>query len=539
MLALGKLLGVGSKHRHVFLTVFGKQLAAHKWSIAIDLIDQKNELYEDISTSYKEAAYIPLSLPTVGAIGQNGVVTVKFKCHDKWELQSPADAVYRFDASSFDRRSSFSVIIEDRSATCQALTFEVDVAAMLKGKLLEAPLLVVVSHPLSEITSTRGSMKRDHFHVMIVCPHEFEVQAARRVFERDTNSRFLQAYRDLPFNIRICRDWNLSGTNVAVVAQAHPGGIECMKLICQVAMHFSVDLIAMTGLCSAAEFKCGGVELGSVMVARRTTTLLGRKETEDGQYEMQSQYKEVDKDLVPLISQLVNEGSDEWMKYVPDEAHPPSPRYIRDLTLNVVGEASSEGRSKRQLMDQLQQQLPHVDIRVFDEILNMMRRQPDPWVEATGQYGDMFVITAEGEKYYRERQFLRKDNVTVVFDSMASTNDETEDLASRLTTLKQQLGDRNVKAIDCESHYFMEKATECFAPGHAVVMKGVSDPGSLISKLQKYQKFAASTPAAFLRHFITRRMNLKNTSVLTASVLIAESKSDSSSSTSLNNSGMT
>ena len=48
--------------------------------------------------------------------------------------------------------------------------------------------------------------KRDHFDVLIVCPQESELQAARHVFEHETKSKFEGAHTDLPYNLTIHMD---------------------------------------------------------------------------------------------------------------------------------------------------------------------------------------------------------------------------------------------------------------------------------------------------------------------------------------------
>lgn len=511
----------GLRLKRVEYAVFGKAIEAQKkWNIHIDIIDSSKMKYEDVLRRMKESGFAPLGAPGTSAIGRDGEITLKFECRDEWQLCSQEDAECHIDASTFIDYYSYSVNIEDSSAVAKSLTFAVRASFMSEGKQVEAPkpFKLVVGHPLPAATPTPGFAKRDHFHSVVVCPSESELQAAQRVFENGTNSKFKSAHTDLSFNLRMCRNWNSSGTNMALVAQNKEGGIECSKLIHDIEKHFSADLIAMTGTCAGEEDMFGHVEHGCVLVARRTTTVSGGKERSDGLFDAFAQYKEVDGRLASFIDQLVHESSSEWTKYVPDTDCPPSPRYIRELFLHHVRKSETDGIAKLNLIKRLGQKIPNMNVLVFQEILEKMEKQDHPWLQSTGQFQDMYVITEDGEKYCRlEPSFLREDNITVTFESMGATMNESEDLASNIATLKQRMADRRIKGIDHESHSFMEHATHCFEHGLAVVMKGVSDYGTEISRQHYYQRMAASTPAAFLRHVITKRMTLQSKSLLSQS----------------------
>ena len=70
------------------------------------------------------------------------------------------------------------------------------------------------------------------------------------MFEHETNSKFEGACTDLPYNLCLCRGWNDLHLHVAMVSQVSSGHIESAKLVPDLAKHFTVGLIAMTGICS-------------------------------------------------------------------------------------------------------------------------------------------------------------------------------------------------------------------------------------------------------------------------------------------------
>ena len=116
--------------------------------------------------------------------------------------------------------------------------------------------------------------RRDHFHVLNVCPQQSELEAARYVFEHKTNSKF-EAHTDLSCSLYLCCEWNNLPLDVAMVAQVESGGIGAMKLVADLANFFSVGLIAITGICAGEQDKHKQIEYGTAVVANRTTTESG------------------------------------------------------------------------------------------------------------------------------------------------------------------------------------------------------------------------------------------------------------------------
>lgn len=351
--------------------------------------------------------------------------------------------------------------------------------------------------------------KRDYFHVLIVCPRESELQAARRVFEHQSITKFESAHTDLSFNLRLCRGWKSLPLNVAMVAQVRPGGIETMKLVSELAKHFSAGLIAMTGVCAGEENKYTGVEYGTVVVAKRTTTESGGLSQADGTYQPHALYIDLDKQISPTINELIQLGESHiWLEYIPGKSYCPSPRYVRELLLDHVLDNGSDGISKRQLLRTVEEATLHsISSLVIDEVLSKMQNEAEPWVCAGDEAG-VYKPTDQGERYARsEAGFLREDRdiITVISASMLSVSTETESLDKEIGALKQRVANRDVKAVDHEAHFFMEQATSCFSPGLPIVMKGISDYGTEVSKMNYYEVCAASTSASFLRHFITQK----------------------------------
>ena len=368
--------------------------------------------------------------------------------------------------------------------------------------------------------------KRDHFDVLIVCPRESELQAARHVFEHETNSKFEEAHTDLPYNVRLCRGWNDLALNVAMVAQVECGGIECMKLVADLAKHFTVGLIAMTGICAGEEDRKRGIEYGTVVVAKRTTTECGGLDKEDGTVQSRARYIEVSKMLAPALNELVEtRENDKWSSYVPAKLYRDSPRYVKELLLECVldNEEIKEkdcagnkkkklfvGIKKKMLLAIMESKLLGLTKHDVIEVLEKMEKEQKPLVYAEGKRRE-YKSTEAGELYANEETgFALEDKTfTVVFASIGSVFMDTERVD--MTKVRQRMGDHGIKAIDKEAHFLMEQATDSFSPGLAVVMKGISDYGSGSSKLMYYEAYAAATPAAFLRHFITEKKSVIST----------------------------
>ena len=213
--------------------------------------------------------------------------------------------------------------------------------------------------------------KRDHFDVLIVCPRESELQAASRVFEHETNSKFEGVHTDLPYNLCLCRGWNNLPLNVAMVAQVGSGRIESTKLVPDLAKHFTVGLIAMTGICAREEDKYRGIDYGTVVVGSNTITECEGLEKEDGIVQSRVSYKELDKQLFPALNELVEmRESHKWSSYVPAVLYRASPRYVKELLLECV--LDNEGISKRRLLTTVESKSLGLTKLDIDEVLEKM-----------------------------------------------------------------------------------------------------------------------------------------------------------------------
>lgn len=511
---MGKMVDVDQTDlRGVMYAAFGKQLERHRWMILLDVMDCTEFKDQSIVETMKTSGFISLIPPTTGIIHVDGEVVLNFECNNEWEI-SVGNKDWVIYAKAIGHQNHCTIIVEDPSALSKSLTITVKASCSRNGRQLEAlcPTTLIIGHPLEQSSQISRSSKRDHFHALVVCAQEFELQAARSVFEMETKNTFVQAHNDLPFNLRVCRDWMSSRTNVALVAQPNTGGIECMKLLAQLAQYFSADLIAMTGTCAGEENKYLNIEHGTVVIAERTTTVSGGKVTADGRYRIQAQYKDLDRRLAPSLKQLVEEEVANWIEYVPEAVRRPSPRYVRELILKEVMERGPNGITNRKLLNLLEDcHIPGMTRKAFYGIIYTMLQRNEPWLHFGGDRGFSLLLTEEGEKYVRNAaEFPRKDNLSVLCGSMGAISHESDILDTEMPTLKKQMGDWDLKGIDQESHYFLEQASQCFSPGLAVVMKGISDYGTRESKLQYYQRMAASTSAAFLRHFLVQRNSQKS-----------------------------
>ena len=349
--------------------------------------------------------------------------------------------------------------------------------------------------------------RRDHFHVLIVCPRDSELQAARHVFEHETNSKFEEAHTDLSCSLYLCREWNNLPLNVAMVAQVESGGIGAMKLVADLANYFSVGLIAMTGICAAEEDKYNRIEYGTVVVANRTTTESGGLEKANETFEPRALYKEISKQISPAINELVATKESSWVNFIPSQSYRPSPRYVKELLLQSVL-ANTEGIMMEDLLTTVRSKFSGIEMLSLDEVLQKVLNEPKPWICAEDK---LLKATDEGEHYATDQPLfvhVDHDATVAVSASIASVTNEVNDLDKEMETLKQHMAHHDIKAIDREAHFFMEQATDSFSPGLPVVMKGISDYGTDSSKLDYYKIHAASTSAAFLRHFVTQKNSI-------------------------------
>ena len=368
---------------------------------------------------------------------------------------------------------------------------------------------------------------QDHFNVLIVCALESELQAVKAVLENGTNDKFGNKYthpRDLnSLNVRVCEGWNSTEMKVGMVAQTEMGGSESQRLLSNLAKYFTATVVVMPGICAGEENVHGQVEHGCVFVAKRTTAEMGGRVEEDGKFQARAQYCELNSGILASINELVHVDSDEciWLKYIPETAVRPSPRYLQQLILDFAMESGQNGITKRELLDKMMDKelrgmttMKKDKTRLtYDEILNTMLEQKSPWVSVSPTSKIRYIATKEGEGYAaNEAIFPRENDIIAIVDSMLSVSHKDMNLKAKLSDYKTRVADRKVKAVDMEAYYFMNQAKESFkrkeVPGKAVVMKGISDYGSNASKGDYFHVYAASTSAAFLRHLMTVKQHL-------------------------------
>ncbi|XP_062504578.1 uncharacterized protein LOC134181335 isoform X3 [Corticium candelabrum] len=360
--------------------------------------------------------------------------------------------------------------------------------------------------------------RRDHFDVLIVCPQSSDLMAACDVFEHNTNSKFKSIkadHIDLPYNLHLCRKWNGSPLDVAMVAQFESGGIEATKFVADLAKHFSAGLIAMTGSCTTKEDENSRVKYGTVVVSRRTiTTELGEPEKSDETHQLYP--CKLDDRILLAMEELVQMEKPVWLDYVPFGSDCPSPRYVKELLLKCV--LDKEGMRKRDLLAAVESKLCGINVRIIDEVLEKMLKEAEPWIYAKGSIFE-YMSTNEGKSYAKNQSlFLCRDKdaaASVVFGSIGSLHNEIEDVDRQMKTLTQLTGDDDIKAIDREAHFFMKEAMDSFRFGSTdnvqyglcVVVKGISNYGTESSKLNYYNMHRV-TSAAFLRHFVIQNVSM-------------------------------
>ena len=366
---------------------------------------------------------------------------------------------------------------------------------------------------------------QDHLNVLIVCALESELQAAIAVLESGTNSKFENKYTHHSelsrLNVRVCEEWNSSDIKVGVVAQTDTGGTESQMLLANLAKFFKTTVVVMTGTCAGEENTHGYMEHGCVFVVNRATVEMGGTFEEGGNLQARAQYCELEKGILAAVNELVHSNSDVWLKYVPENAFRPSPRYLQQLILDLVIKSGQDGITKRDLLDKMvDKKLPGMSTMrddtthlTYDKILNTMLQSSSAWVTLPPTAECRYFLTNLGERYAaNEAIFPRHDNIVALVDSMLSVPHKDMNLKAELSTYKERVADKNVKAVDMEAFYFMKQAIDSFkrneVSGRAVVMKGICDYGFNASKGGYFHVHAASTPVAFLRHLMTVKQHL-------------------------------
>ena len=351
------------------------------------------------------------------------------------------------------------------------------------------------------------------------------MQAAIAVLERGTNSKFENKYTHRSklsrLNVRVCEGWNSSDIKVGVVAQTDSGGTESHMLLANLAKFFTTTVVVMTGTCAGEENTHGYVEHGCVFVVNRATVEMGGTVEEGGNLQTRAQYCDLDKGILAAVNELVQSNSDVWLKYVPENAFRPSPRYLQQLILDLVIKSGQDGITKRDLLDKMvDKKLSGMSTMrddttrlTYDEILNTMLQSSSPWVSLSPRAKHRYFLTDLGKRYAaNEAIFPRRDNIVALVDSMLSVPHKHMNLKAELSTFKKRVANKNVKAVDMEAYYFMKQAIDSFArnevPGRAVVMKGICGYGCNASKGSYFHVCASSTPVAFLRHFMTIKQHL-------------------------------
>ena len=366
------------------------------------------------------------------------------------------------------------------------------------------------------------SDKLDHFNVLVVCALPLELRAAIRVLENGNESKFEGKHPHLPqLNVKVCDKWMSTSMStplkVGMASQTKMGGMETQRILSELARHFSANVVVMTGICAGEEDKYSHTEHGCVIIPNRTTVEMSGKVEEGGQYQPSAEYEPLDNTILASVNELAQENSDVWLRYVPEDAIRPSPRYLQQLILGLVSQSGEDGITKKELLDKMVQKKLHgmttMDVDkvrlIYDSVLTRMLEQKSPWISCSSPTAKhKYTATQEGNEYKENAAvFPRKDAVSAIVDcTMATMPNVTENLKEELKIIKERMADRKVKAVDMEAHMFMKQGKDSF--GKAVVMKGISNYGTSASKEDYYQVYAASTSAAFLRHLMTVKHHL-------------------------------
>ena len=96
-----------------------------------------------------------------------------------------------------------------------------------------------------------------------------------------------------------------------------------------------------------------------------------------------------------------------------------------------------------------------------------------------------------------------------MFSSIGSVFIDAERLD--IAKVKQRMADNDINAIDKVAHSFMEQVTHSFSLRLPVVMTVISGYDTESCKPVYFEAYAAATPPAFLKKFITKKKSVIST----------------------------
>ena len=306
------------------------------------------------------------------------------------------------------------------------------------------------------------------------------------------------------------RNWNSTRLDFAFDAQPETGERACFTRLSELARNnVNPDLVVMTGACAGVEDVDRCVEYGTVVVARRAViesgkALASRDCAPHGDHAPYGDPVKLDHSLMALCNTEIESAIDDktWLDSIPDKFRRPSPRYAQELILEKIFD---KDMSKRELCQELMEEdFPGMTKKWWDAVLKKML--PESGNGMVCIESGKLKVTEKGN-FYRDDafEFPRKDEISVIMESVGSVRCPSEKLPDELPGYVLRMSDYKLTGIDLESHVFMTHAKTVFPDCLPMVIKGIENYGTPESTQAFFQEYAAATPAAFLKRFLTRK----------------------------------
>ena len=359
-----------------------------------------------------------------------------------------------------------------------------------------------------------SSVEREHLNLLCVFPREAELKVATVIFEGGTDSTFDLDTRFSQLGLRICRGWKSEPASgeltIGFVSQTKTGSDGCTKRLSQVAECFTPDLVVMAGVCAGAEDLTSGCQHGCVVIVNKATRMGEGIKSKGCKYpNVDAEYVELDSELVSWIAPLTEIEEPEWLKLIPKALWCPSPRSAREMIIKMLD--SNPGMPKKRILEECNRiqetkEFGAMNGITWGLILNRMEKDTNPWIKVVDE--DLYTLenTKRSISYYNGAHHpLGTDRIQAFLGTMGTMEHQIGDLASEIDDLRPAMGAHSLIAVDQEAYDFIKLCQDRFKQSLCVVVKGISERCiSAHGRLTPFQKFAACTPVAWLRFFVTK-----------------------------------
>lgn len=359
---------------------------------------------------------------------------------------------------------------------------------------------------VSSQTTGEAKSSSKHFHVLILSPTETQLKATLSVFEAESGEVKFETLESGTY-LRVIRNWNSTSLDLVFDAQSENGERACNMRLSELLRHnVKPDLMVMTGACAGVVDVDRNIEHGTVVVAKRAVIESGTT-LASHEHAPYSDPVKLDHSLMNLCNTEIASAIDDktWLYSIPDKLRRPSPRYAQELILNEI--LLGKDMSKLELYQKMMEkgiEYPGMTKRWWDAVLKKMLP-----VSGNGMVcieAGKLKVTEKGNSYTEEAfDFPRKDEISVIMESIGSVRCESEKLPEELPGYVLRMSDHKLVAIDLESHAFMTQAKSVFPDCLPMVIKGIEHYGTPQSTQDFYVDYAAATPAAFLKRFLSQK----------------------------------